>query len=63
MKRAILMMFLLATSALGGQYKVHYNVRGSGRDIVVSADSSSQARYTVQDMFPSAIVTGVSKKK
>ena len=37
--------------------------RGSSRDITVQADSSSEARQTVIDMFPGALVTGVRRVK
>jgi hypothetical protein len=42
-------------------YRVHYSIRGSGRDITVLAESSSEARRVVMDMFPGALVTGVHK--
>ena len=54
---------LLASSAFAGSFRVHYNVRGSGRDITVLAESSSEARRTVMDMFPGAVVTGVHRIK
>jgi hypothetical protein len=37
--------------------------RGSGRDITVQADTLSEARQTVIDMFPGALVTGVRRVK
>ena len=40
---------------------VHYSIRGSGRDITVQAESSAEARRTVMDMFPGAVVTGVHR--
>jgi hypothetical protein len=40
-----------------------YSVRGSGRDITVKAESSAEARRTVMEMFPGAVVTGVSRVK
>jgi hypothetical protein len=42
---------------------VHYSVDGSGRNITVQAESSAEARRTVMDMFPGAVVTGVHKVK
>jgi hypothetical protein len=49
---------------IGTKYRVHYNVRGSGRDITVQAESSSEARRTVMSMFGmSWVVTGVSRVK
>jgi hypothetical protein len=49
----------MAGSALAGSYRVHYNVRGSGRDITVQAESSAEARRTVMDLIPRSVVTGV----
>jgi hypothetical protein len=58
-----LMLILLLTSvnfAFADTFRVHYSIRGSGRDITIQADSPSEARRTVMDMFPGAVVTGVS---
>jgi predicted small secreted protein len=63
MKIILIPFLLLASSALADSYCVHYNVRGSGRDITVQADSSSEARRTVMDMFPGCVVTGVHRVK
>jgi hypothetical protein len=53
---------LLAGSALADSYRVHYSIRGSGRDITVQAESSAEARRTVMDMFgPRCVVTGVHR--
>jgi hypothetical protein len=54
---------LLCGSAWAGAYRVHYSIRGSGRDITVQAESSAEARRTVMDMFPGAVVTGVHRVK
>jgi hypothetical protein len=56
-------LLLLGGSAFAGSYRVHYSIRGSGRDITVQAESSAEARRTVMDMFPGAVVTGVSIKR
>jgi hypothetical protein len=52
---------IIAGNAFAGSYRVHYNVRGSGRDITVQAESSAEARRTVMDMIPNAVVTGVHR--
>jgi hypothetical protein len=44
-------------------FRVHYSIRGSGREITVQAESSAEARRTVMDMFAGAVVTGVSRTK
>ena len=54
---------LLGGSVLADSYRVHYSIRGSGRGITVQAESSAEARRTVMDMFPGAVVTGVSQIK
>jgi hypothetical protein len=62
MKKLILASLLVASLAFAGdvkRYKVHYQVDGSGHDIIVQAESSSDARYTVEAMIEQALVTGV----
>ena len=51
MKTKILLVVLLSTQLVhADQFKVHYSIHGSGKDIIVNADSSDDAQYTVQDM-------------
>ena len=54
-------ILILVQSAQADQFKVHYSVHGSGKNIIVNADGSSDARRTVQDMIPDAVVTGVNR--
>ena len=56
-------LLLLVTTAFAGTFRVHYSIRGSGRDVTVQAKSSSEARRTIMDMFPGAVVTGVHRIK
>jgi len=56
-------LLLIGGSAFAGSFRVHYSVRGSGRDVTVQAESSAQARRTVVEMFPRAVVTGVNRVK
>ena len=56
-------LLLIGGSVFAESYRVHYSVRGSGRDITVQAESSPEARRTVTDVFPGAVVTGVSQIK
>jgi hypothetical protein len=56
-------LLLIGGSALAGTFRVHYNVHGSVRDVTVQAESSSEARRTVMDMFPGAVVTGAHRIK
>ena len=50
-------------TALADTFRVHYSLRGSGREITVQAKSSAEARRTVMKIFPGAVVTGVSRIK
>jgi hypothetical protein len=54
-------LLLIGGSALAGSFRVHYSIRGSGRDVTVQAESSAEARRTVMDMLPGAVVTGVHR--
>jgi hypothetical protein len=54
---------VFAGTSLGDTFRVHYSIKGSGHDITVQAESSSEARRTVMDMFPGAVVTGVNRVK
>lgn len=66
-KKIILLLAFAATlvplQAQPGCFRVHYSVHGSRRNIIVQADLSSEARRAVMDMFPGALVTGVSRIK
>ena len=56
-------LLVIGGSVMAGSFRVHYSIRGSGRDITVQAESSAEARRTVMEMFPGAVVTGVSQIK
>ena len=56
-------LLLIAGTSLADSYRVHYSIRESGRDITVQAESSSEARRTVMEMFPGAVVTGVNRAR
>ena len=57
-------LLLIAGSAVADSYRVHYSIRGAGRDIAVQAESSSEARRTVMEMFgKDCVVTGVHRVK
>jgi hypothetical protein len=65
MKKYILIILASTSLALADtdRFRVHYSIRGSGHDITVLAESSAEARRDVMDMFPGAVVTGVSRIK
>jgi hypothetical protein len=56
-------LLLMAGSAFADTYRVHFKIRGSGRDVTVQAQSSPEARRVAMDMFPGAVVTGTHKVK
>jgi predicted small secreted protein len=62
----LIVALLAASAALAGdatQWRVHYTLRGVGRDITILAQSSQEARRVVQDLFPGAIVTGAHRAR
>jgi hypothetical protein len=60
---SISIALLFAGSALANTFRVTYTFRGLGKRITIQAESSAEARRTVMDLFPGAIVTGASKVK
>ena len=48
---------------MADSYRVHYSIRGSGREVTVQAESSAEARPVVMEMFPGAVATGVNRIK
>jgi hypothetical protein len=54
---------LALATAWADTFRVHYSIRGSGRDITVQPESSAEARRTVMEMFPGSVVTGVSRNQ
>ena len=57
-------VLLLGGSAFADSYRVHYSIRGSGRDITVQAASAPEARRTVMEMFGEhCVVTGARRIK
>jgi hypothetical protein len=60
---ALAALLVLVGISWADTFRVHYSIRGSGRDITVQAESPSEARRTVMDMFPGAVVTGVSRAR
>ena len=52
--KIIVALLLIAGSAFAGSYRVHYNVRRSGRDITVQAESSAEAHNdAIEDLIRS----------
>jgi hypothetical protein len=66
MKKTILTLIalaILAGSAFAGSYRVTYTAGGLIQRITVQAESTQEARRTVQNLFPGAVVTGAHKTK
>jgi hypothetical protein len=62
--KLLILLLLCASTALADTFRVHYSIRGSGKDITVRAGSSSEARRTVMEMFgKSCAVTGAHRVK
>ena len=62
MKKLVLVALLLSSAfASADTFRVHYSIRGVGRDVTAQAESSSEARRVIMEMFPGAVVTGVSR--
>jgi hypothetical protein len=57
MKKPILTLaalLLIGGSLMADSYRVPYSIRGSGRDVTVPAESSTEARRVVMETFPGA---------
>jgi hypothetical protein len=63
-KKLLLTALLFAAGpAFAGAYRVHYSLRGSGRDITVQAESSAEARRVVMQIIPGATITGAHRAR
>jgi hypothetical protein len=47
---SLVTLLLIAGTSLADSYRVHYSIRGSGREITLQAESSAEARRTVIEM-------------
>jgi hypothetical protein len=64
MKKLVLAAALalaLAGAAFADSFRVSYSLRGSGHKITVQAESTQEARNTVQALIPGAVVTGAHR--
>ena len=53
----------LVGAAFAGSYRVTYTHRGLVQRITVQAESTQEARRTVQAIIPGAVVTGAHRVK
>lgn len=56
-----LALAFMAGSAFAGSYRCTYTHRGLIQRITVQAESTAEARRTVQALFPGCYVTGAQK--
>jgi hypothetical protein len=57
-----LALAILTGSALAGTFRVTYTTpRGQIHRVIVQAESTADARRTVQYLFPGAVVTGAHR--
>jgi hypothetical protein len=57
----ILTLIAMAGTAAAGTFRVSYTLAGAGKRITVVAESTAEARRTVQDLFPGAVATGAHR--
>jgi hypothetical protein len=57
----LLGVLILVQSVQADQFKVQYSFHGAGKDIIINASTSDDARHTVEGMIPGAVVTGVRR--
>ena len=65
MRKQLIVLALLLSNAFtyADTFRVRYSMRGVGRAVSIQADSSSEARRTVMDLFPGVVVTNVRRLK
>lgn len=64
MKKAtttLLALAMLAGNAFGGSFRVTYTAGGLIQRITVQAESTAEARRTLQNLFPGCYVTGAHR--
>jgi len=61
MKRLFILLTFLAINAKADPFEVYYSIHGLGKTIVVDAVTANEARRTVEDLFPEAVVYNATK--
>ena len=61
MKRLFILLTFLAINAKADPFEVYYSIHGLGKTIVVDAVTANEARQTVEDLFPEAVVYNATK--
>jgi hypothetical protein len=60
MSKALLLLLAVCGTMHADTLRIHYSIRGAGKDIIVDANSSDDARYT-RGHVPDAVVMGVRR--
>jgi hypothetical protein len=60
---AVALVMMAGSAFAGGSFRVTYTERGLIQRITVQAESTADARRTVQNLFPGAVVTGSHRVK
>ena len=63
MKKLLILLTVLAINAQADQFKVYYSIHGSGKTIIVNAATATEARATVRDLIPDAVVYNARRLK
>jgi hypothetical protein len=61
MKRLLVLLSVVAVNAKADPFEVDYSIHGLGKTIVVDAATANEARRTVEDLFPEAVVYNATK--
>jgi hypothetical protein len=61
MKRLLMLLTVLAISAKADPFEVSYSIHGLGKTIVIDAATANEARRTVEDLFPEAVVYNATR--
>ena len=56
MKRLLILLIVLAINGKADPFEVSYSIHGLGKTIVIDAATANEARRTVEDLFPEAVV-------
>jgi hypothetical protein len=56
MKRLLILLTVLAINGKADPFEVHYSIHGLDKTIVIDAATANEARRTVEDLFPEAVV-------
>jgi hypothetical protein len=61
MKKLLILLSILAINAQADQFKVSYSIHGLGKTMIVDAATATEARQTVRDLIPDAVVYNATR--